>query len=237
MASFLLSVLSGGRGSALPDPYRVGVYYAPAEQDTLWQAGCEWLGRDAETGLILRQPDLPALAENTQDPRRYGFHATLKPPFVPRHGFKTFLQSAKDFAGQQTSFELPPLAVTELHGFLALCPVGPAPRLHLLADDCVKQLDAHRTPEPPAQQAQRGIGKTERQISYIQQWGYPFVFEEFHFHMTLTGKIQNNPYLTAACAHFSTALAQTRRVESLSIFVEASKGSAFELFCRLPFRA
>lgn len=235
MVSFLLFVLSGERGSALPDPYRVGIYYAPASHDTLWQAGCEWLGRDAETGLNIAQPDLPALAENTKDPRRYGFHATLKAPFMLRHGFKSFLQSAKDFAARQTSFDLPPLAATELHGFLALCPVGQAPCLHLLADDCVKQLDDHRLPESAAQQAQRGNGKTERQIAYIAQWGYPFIFEEFHFHMTLTEQMKNNPYFHAVREHFFAVLKQTRKVDHLSIFIEETKGAPFQLFSRLPF--
>lgn len=237
MATFLLSALSGGKDNALPNPYRVGVYYAPAGHDTLWQAGCEWLGRDAETGLTIHQPNLPALAENTKDPRRYGLHATLKAPFVPRHGFEAFLRSATNFAAQQKSFNLSPLAVTQLHGFLALCPVGPAPRLQLLADDCVKILDEHRTPESASQQAQRGKGKTAQQIANIAQWGYPFVFEDFNFHITLTGQMQNNPYFEAACAHFSTALAQPRMVDSLAIFVEETKGAPFQLFCRLPFCA
>lgn len=235
MVIFPLSVLSGERGSALPEPYRVGVYYAPAETDALWQVGCEWLGRDAKTGLSITQPNLPALAENTKDPRRYGFHATLKAPFVPRHGFQSFLNAAACFASEQKSFDLPILALTQLHGFLALCPAEASPRLHLLAADCVKILDEHRTPESASQQAQRGAGKTERQISYIAKWGYPFVFEDFHFHITLTGQMQNNPYFHAAHDHFSAALAQTRRVDHLSIFIEETKGAPFQLFCRLPF--
>lgn len=219
----------------MPDPYRVGVYYAPAETDPLWQAGCAWLGRDAETGLAIAQPNLPALTENTQDPRRYGFHATLKAPFVPHQGFKKFIDSATDFAARQKSFDLPALAVTNLRGFLALCPIAASPHLHHLADSCVKTLDEHRTSESASQQAKRSVGKTQQQISYIAQWGYPFVFEEFHFHMTLTEKINDNPYFKPACEYFSAALAQPRQVDHLSIFVEETKGAPFQLFCRLKF--
>ena len=221
----------------MPDPYRVGVYYAPAEHDPLWQTGCAWLGRDAATGFSLPQPDLPGLAEQTADARRYGLHATLKAPFVPRHGFEKFMQAAADFAAKQKKFPLPTLAVTQLHGFLALCPIEPKTRLNQLADDCVIALDDHRQPESTAMQAQRGVGKTDRQIANIARFGYPFIFEDFTFHMTLTGQIQNNPYFAAACDHFSSALAETRQVESLAIFLEDEKGAAFRLFCHLPFAA
>ena len=62
---------------------RVALYWAPAVDDPLHRLGSAWLGRDAETGASIAQPsipglDLPAL---TADPRRYGLHATLKPPF------------------------------------------------------------------------------------------------------------------------------------------------------------
>lgn len=235
METYPSSALSGGKGNALPDPHRVGVYYAPTADDPLWQAGCAWLGRDAQTCLAIPQPDLPGLAAHTAEPRRYGLHATLKAPFVPRHGFAAFLQAATDFAAQCQSFTLPPLKVTNLHGFLALCPAITIPALHKLADDCVGGLDEHRTPESAAMQAQRSTGKTIRQTAHIARWGYPFVFDDFNFHMTLTGQMQDNTYFEAARAYFAAPLAQQRRVESLAIFVEDNKGAPFRLFRHLPF--
>lgn len=228
-----LSARSGGRGSGLPEPYRVGVYYAPATDDPLWQAGCAWLGRDAATGSDKTQPDLPGLAKHTESPRRYGLHGTLKAPFTPRQGFDAFLRDATAFAAQCEKVALPTLAVTNLHGFLALCPAEPAPLLHKLADACVSQLDAHRLPESATAQARRGTGRTARQQAYIAKWGYPLVFEDFYFHMTLTDQMQDNPYLAAARAHFADSLAQPRYVESLAIFIEERQGSPFRLCCRL----
>lgn len=232
-----LSALSGERVSVLPEPYRVGVYYAPAEDDLLWQVGSAWLGRDAQSTLATAQPPLPHLLENTAEPRRYGFHGTLKAPFALRFGFEAFLHVATELAARHKSFTLPSLAVTNLHGFLALCPAEPAPQLHHLADECVKMLDEHRVLEPSAKQAQRAAGKTARQAEHITRWGYPFVFEDFNFHMTLTSQMPDNPYFDAACAYFSAALAKTRQVKELSIFVEETKGAPFKLFCRLPFLA
>ena len=34
-----------------------------------------------------------------------------------------------------------------------------------------------------------GAGASARQIENLDRWGYPFVFEDFRFHMTLTGAI------------------------------------------------
>lgn len=231
------SVRSGVGGNALPDPYRVGVYYAPTPDDPLWQAGCAWLGRDAATDLMVPQPDLPGLAENTADPRRYGLHGTLKAPFTPLHGFTTFLQAASAFAAQCQPFTLPPLAVTDLHGFLALCPSTPSPALQHLADQCVTMLDPHRQPESAAAQARRSLGRPPRQMAHIARWGYPFVFEDFLFHITLTGQMPQNPYFNAAQTHFAAAVVHARRVESLAIFIEDHKGAPFRLFCHLPFAA
>lgn len=221
----------------MPEPYRVGVYYAPQPDDLLWQAGCAWLGRDAATGLDIPQPAVPGLTAQTTDPRRYGLHGTLKAPFIPRHGFATFMQAAEEFASTCQSFALPALEVTAIHGFLALCPASPAPQLQRLADACVRALEPQRQPESESEQAKRGVGKTERQRAHIAQFGYPFVFEDFYFHITLTGQMKNNPYVEAARAYFKAALAQTRRVESLAIFVEDSKGSPFRLVAHLPFAA
>lgn len=187
------------------------------------------------TGLAVLQPVLPGLAEATAEPRRYGLHGTLKAPFVPRYGLQSFLQAATSFAAQCHSFALPALAVKEIEAVVALCPVTASPQLYQLAEACVKILDPHRTPESEDVQAKRRNGKTARQIVHITQFGYPFIFEDFNFHMTLTGQMKNNPYLKAACAYFSQALGQPRFIDNLAIFVEEEKGSPFRLYCRLPF--
>jgi hypothetical protein len=219
----------------LPEPYRVALYYAPEADDPLWQAGCTWLGFDPEKGAALDQPALPGLPANTEDPRRYGFHGTLKAPFTPRMEFEKFLQAATAFSARQRPFLLPRLKVTPLHGFLALCPAKASPELNRLAAACVMDLDKHRLPEDEAAQAKRAAGRTARQAQNIARWGYPLVLEGFRFHMTLTGKMENNPYEEPASAYFAAALAQPRLVKSIALFVEDKKASPFRLLRRLPF--
>jgi len=223
---------SGGRAGALPEPSRAALYYAPEADDPLWSLGSAWLGRDPETGAALTQP-LPRLAAVTAAPRRYGFHATLKAPISLRYGFEAFAADAASFAAQCPGFSLPPLAVTSLSGFLALCFSAPCQDMQNLAAGCVSELDAHRVPEDEAIQAKRAAGRTERQRQYIARWGYPLVLEEFQFHMTLTGELADNSLAKAASAFFAPALALPRRVSSLGLFVEDTPGAPFRLVRRL----
>ena len=44
-----------------------------------------WLGRDPESGRDLPQPGIDGIAAQVTEPRRYGFHATLKPPMLLTH--------------------------------------------------------------------------------------------------------------------------------------------------------
>ena len=233
--AFRLSAPYGAAGCGLAEPYRVAVYYAPEADDPLWRAGCAWLGCEPETDESLEQPVHTRLSENTAEPRRYGFHATLKAPMALRFGLGAFLQSATVFAARQRSFLLPRLEVTSLHGFLALCPAEASPELTRLAAACVTELDPHRLPEDAAAQTKRAAGRSAKQAAYIARWGYPLVLDEFHFHMTLTGKMEDNPYTAAATAHFKPALAQARLVKQLAIFTQNEKDAPFRLFRRLSF--
>ena len=218
----------GGRASALPEPYRAALYYAPEAEDPLWARGCAWLGRNPETGEILASA-YPAL---TAAPRRYGFHATLKAPIPLRHGLDAFVQDATALAARTSMFDLAPLKVTALGTFLALC-YEACPAMDALAADCVVALDHHRLPEDAAAQAKRAAGRSGKQTAYIARWGYPFVLDEFQFHMTISESMENNPLAAVAAAFFAPALALPRRVGSLAVFVEDTPGAPFRLTHRV----
>src|SRR5687768_12142964 len=98
---------------------RVALYWAPQPQDALHVLGSRWLGRDAETGAMLPQPQLPGfdMAELTADARRYGLHATLKPPFRLRTNWQAMRDAALALAAHTRPFALPPLRLAEHHGF------------------------------------------------------------------------------------------------------------------------
>lgn len=219
---------------------RVAVYYAPAPDDPLWRAACTWLGRDPETAADCRQPSIPGIADLTADPRRYGFHATLKPPMRLATAYDLFLADAEALARTLPSFDLPALEVADIHGFLALREARPSPELHLLADACVTGLDHHRAPPDDAELARRGAaGLSPAQAANLTRWGYPHVLDTWFFHMTLTQRLtpdERARIQPAATAHFAAARAHPRRVDALTIFTQAAPGAPFLIAERLPLR-
>ena len=87
---------------------RYAIYYAPERDTRLWQFGCRVLGRDPETTERVAQivPDgfLPDDWQVfTASPRRYGFHATLKAPFVLKEGRSEaeLVEGVRAFAARQ----------------------------------------------------------------------------------------------------------------------------------------
>ncbi len=216
---------------------RAAVYYAPTLEDPLWAAGCEWLGRDPQTGRRMPHPDRDAL---TADPRLYGFHATLKPPMRLAHPWHAFVDDAVALAADIAAFDLPALEVAALGSFLALRETAPCQPLHDLADACVTGLDSHRVPADAAEIARRRqSGLTPEQDAMLLDWGYPHVLGTWRFHMTLTRRLtpaERGVVQPAATAHFAAALAQPRRVTELCLFTQAAPGAPFMLAERVPLR-
>lgn len=139
------------------------------------------------------RPKLEGLAEATTAPHKYGFHGTLKPPFKLADGMtpEALAQAVADVAQQTPTFELERLQLARIGNFLALVPVGDTSRLERLALSCVTKLDQFRRPSDQAElRRRRAAGLTPRQEALLTQWGYPYVAEEFRFHLTLTGKLE-----------------------------------------------
>jgi hypothetical protein len=183
---------------------------------------------------------MPA-APHTEAPRRYGFHATLKPPLRLRPGCNeaSLLDAAAALARGLPSFEMPRLDVGWLAGFLALRPVQPLPAQHplrLLANACVAKLDAWRAEPSTAELERRAVGLDRWQKLLLQRWGYPHVFEGWRFHMTLSDTLAaaDAALEAAARAHFAAALAVPLRCEDVSVFIEDAPGQPFRLLRRLP---
>ena len=210
---------------------RVAVYYAPELDDPLHGAASSWLGRDAATGTALPQPDLPDIGGITADPRAYGFHATLKPPFRLARGYDAFRADVARWASTIAPFELPALSVQDLKGFLALRETAHCPRLHALADGAVEALDIHRAPPTEAELARRRKASlTPAHEALLMRWGYPYVMGEWQFHMTLTRRLSSEEravYRPAAEAHFAGIAGVPRRVGAVCVFTQAAPGAPF----------
>jgi putative phosphonate metabolism protein len=221
---------------------RVALYYAPLPDDPLTRLSSAWLGRDPVTNASVPQPGLDGLAEITAEPRDYGFHATLKPPMRLAAGtdWTGFVSAVRATAARIAPFDLPPLAVSDLRGFLALRETNPCPPLQALADVCVEQLDSFREPPSDEELVRRRKAKLSTdQDAMLMRWGYPYVFGTWFFHMTLTRRLsdaEKATILPAAESWFTPALAVPRRVEDICIFTQATPGAAFTLAERVRLR-
>ncbi len=219
---------------------RVAAYYAPETDDPLWAAGNAWLGRNPETGASLPQPPVPDIVEITAEPCLYGFHATLKPPMRLTTCWADILADAERLADRLPPFDLPPLAVANLSGFLALRETQHAPALHALAESCIEALDTHRAPSPPEELARRRAGGlSAEQERMLVRWGYPAAFATWCFHMTLSRRLNDATRArvgAAAEAWFRDALVVPHRVESLCLFTQRAPGAPFMLARRLTLR-
>jgi putative phosphonate metabolism protein len=224
----------------VPTP-RYALYAAPAADHPLWIAAASWLGRnpEADTAWQPGRPDWLAVErwqEITADPRLYGFHGTLKPPFALAADASpaALTDALKHFAA---SVELPPvpLTVAALSGFLAVVPARPVPALTALADRCVEAFDRFRAPPDQAELARRrqsGLSATQEQ--HLLRWGYPYVFDQFRYHMTLTGRLRE-PERSQLQAWLAEHLAPTLAAPvplQLALFAQADRGQPFRLLHR-----
>jgi len=203
---------------------RYAVYYAPRPGEFADRAG-EWLSG----GMDL--PGLPRPArEITVDPRRYGFHGTLRAPFRPSDGVDAGDIEARvaDLAARLAPVRCEELRLENLHGFLALTPVGCEAAMLEFGAMVVEATDALRAPLTEAEIARRRPESlTSRQRALLQVWGYPHVMEEFRFHLTLTDRLPTAevaPVMTALETHFAPVLPRPFVIEDLCLFGEDAAG-------------
>ncbi len=225
--------------------HRYAIYYAPRPDEGLARFAGTWLGRDPESGAILAQPTLSDIsqarqADITADPRRYGFHGTLKAPFrlAPGLSENDLLNAVSEFAVNQHGFLLDGLSLAEMDGFLALTPRIPSQSLVDLAADCVRTFDRFRAPPTPEELSRRrSIRLSPRQDELLTLWGYPLVLDEFRFHLTLTGRLDG-----VECELVRRALDKLTEpfrdaplpIRDLTIFGEEYLAAPFRVLARFP---
>ena len=78
-------------------------------------------------------------------------------------------------------------------------------------------------------------GPTPRQQELLGRWGYPYVMEEFRFHVTLTGRLAE-PERASARAILTpllrTVFMEPLRIHSLCLFEQPQPGGRFALVAR-----
>ncbi|MBY6067406.1 DUF1045 domain-containing protein [Leisingera aquaemixtae] len=212
---------------------RYAIYYAPPADEAWSRFGASWLGWDLETGRSLPHPDIAELdvAAITAVPRKYGLHATLKPPMRLAEGqTQAALEAAcAELAATQKPVILEGLHLARLGSFLALRPTGDETALNALAAACVTELDRFRAPASEAElDRRRTAGLTPQQDHNLSRWGYPYVLEQFRFHITLSGKLpkQELPAVEDALStHLIPLLPAPLVIRDLALMGEAPDGN------------
>ncbi|HUH83390.1 MAG TPA: DUF1045 domain-containing protein [Stellaceae bacterium] len=222
---------------------RYAIYWAPHAGSALARLGEAWLGRSAEGAVVGARPVVAGfgaamLDATTAEPRRYGLHATLKPPFrlAPGRHAEGLAEAMVDLARRLAPVSPPPLRLKRMERFLALVPSGASLALTSLAARCVAHFDDYRAPPDADEIARRErAGLTAAQQENLRRWGYPYVMAEFRFHVTLTGPLDPETAARlepALAALFAPAVAAPLDIRELALFREPVPGAPFELVQR-----
>lgn len=226
---------------------RYAVYYAPAADSALWRFGSSVLGYDALTGedasfLVPPGCNPAAWPALTEEPRRYGFHATLKAPFELAQGrSEEHLRAfARNYAAGLEGVTLAGLSVTALGSFVALTPSVPSDDLQRFAFALVQAFEPFRAPLAEADRARRLKSPlTPAQHAYLEAYGYPYVGDAFRFHMTLTGSLPGDqiaPVKQTLEACYAAALpAGPVRLDRFALFKQSERTGRFRLLDSYPF--
>lgn len=220
---------------------RYAIYFAADANDQLMRLGNSWLGRDPFSGSDVRQPIFEGVDKNrfrdlTDSPRRYGFHGTLKAPFHLRseESEASLLEACRQFAREVAPFDIRRLDVNRLGMFLALTPGAAEPDLAAFATLCVQRFETYRAPLSEADlDRRRRSGLSSKQDAYLTDWGYPYIFDEFRFHMTLSNKLEDDTeaeiIAAAARDYFASVSGKPRTCGSFALYVEPERGAPFDV--------
>ncbi len=228
-------------------PSRYAIYLAPEPDTPLWRFGSAMLGYDAATGQDVERAHLPGFDDHvvwgmTGDPRRYGFHMTLKAPF--RLADDTVLdgleQTLAEFASTQTHFEVGLLALecrvrADGCGFVCLVPAQRSAALANLEAAAVVAFDRFRAPLTESEYARRRpetLSTVAR--AHLDRYGYPHVLDLYEPHFSLTGVIENPAPVADAIsvALANTSGAVTFSCRSLHIYRQDEPTSRFKVYKR-----
>ncbi|TCM54901.1 putative phosphonate metabolism protein [Rhizobium sp. PP-F2F-G48] len=224
---------------------RYALYFTPPKDDALTLAASAWLSRDAFLDGRVPTPEVPGFSTEelgtlTADPRRYGFHATLKAPFelAPGRTEAELLAALDEFSAESEPFEIPSLTLGQLGPFFALVPGAPSDALASFAAETVRRFEPFRaalSPEDMERRKPETLPPAERRN--LETWGYPYVFDAFRFHMTLTGKVPEDrrPAMRTALEEaFAGFLGKPLPVTALALFIEPKRGSPFTVHSLMP---
>ena len=228
---------------------RYAIYFVPAAESALYRFGSSILGYDCYTGIDILPPDEFASdaarwRELTQEPRRYGFHATLKAPFhlSPSCTEAQLTSAFGSFAALGHAVGRIAPEVSLLSGFVAVVPRQASDAVAALADKCTTMFDAFRAPMAARERARRvAANLSQSQMHNLERWGYPYLFRDFRFHMTLTGKLVGEraaAVLSRLRRGFADACGeQELAIDRLALLKQEGEQAPFRVLCQVELKS
>ena len=223
---------------------RYAVYFVPGADTPLYRFGASVLGYDSHRGSanpLIDGADQEHWPVLVREPAVYGFHATIKAPVYLAQGRDEadFVAAVTEFAARQPIVPIGDLVPRELGAFIALVPTAACPALDVLARSCVRDLDSYRAAMSEQERARRMTpGLSDRQIENLVRWGYPYVFDDFRFHMTLTGALSAQKRAKALrflCDKFQqTPGIAAVTIDRLAIAKQISRSAPFRIIGTAP---
>lgn len=218
---------------------RYAIYFAPPKESPWWAFAAHWLGRNEYDDAPLATPQTLSISPEellsmTAEPRRYGFHATLKAPFrlSDKFSLDDLIKRTQALAATLKPISLGPLQAQSLGKFVALVPQNTSDELAALAAACVVELDDLRAPLSEQDLARRQSALLDaRELALLQRYGYPHVLERFRFHLTLTGRLDQPTQLRvmhavqAQVTHMNAVA--PLMLDRLCLFTEPAPGASF----------
>ena len=226
---------------------RYAICFAPERDSPLETLGCEWLGRDKAGGFVDRRVEVRGLTPDrlttlTKGPRSYGMHGTLKPSFElrPHATEKALLTVAEVIARSFSPIELPPMELGEIGYIVSLVPEASSAALEDLAAACVRAFDGFRSPLTQAEEeAYKRNRLTVHQRQMLVHWGYPYVMEEFDFHISLTDPVideDERAAIKTTVEHLAKdILHKPLMMRELVVFSQKGPEAPMSIIARFPF--
>lgn len=221
---------------------RYAIYYAPHPDTAFARLGASALGYDAQSGTCVPYP--PALTrairnwpEIVAQPARYGFHATLKAPFELRQGEgeSNLLDAVRALALLLRPLDIGILEPEIMGSFIAMVPSDQTTIRPTVAR-IVTELDHLRAPLSESDRKRRlEVPLSDTQTKYLDQWGYPYVFDEYRFHMTLTGSLVDAAHratVGVALQQLFLAIRAPVIVDALTVFRQQERATPFTAIAR-----
>ena len=218
---------------------RYAIYFAPDDNSELGIFGATVLRRRAQNSadwlnpeLVVEFPQSSAWCERIQRPAHYGFHATIKAPFELDKGQSAdnLIADVAEFCQSRQMISLQGLAPIRTTRYDALAFERQPEALRQLASDCVIKFEKYRAPLTEADIQRRDPARlSEREISNMERYGYPYILDDFNFHMTLSGRNDHydSAYLRWLDHLYQSMVVSVPVLDRLCIFYQPDRDTPF----------